>query len=215
MPEELAFQQRVGQRGTVDRHERSVGSAALAMNGLGHQFLARATFTSDQDRGFGVSDAGKLVEEFLHRRAGPEHLVKPFQALHLLAQYSHLFLQLMVSYSSLQSQREQIEFDWLGNEVVRPHSDRCHRRLQAAEGRHHDHRYVWAIGRDTFAQFRTAHPRHFEISQHDLIRLGLDQLQRFLWIGLPRAIEVPQLQVGFEHFAHTHDRHQRSGLVLA
>ena len=45
---QLAFNQLTRYSATVDGHKRRAGARALGMQGLGHQFFARPTFTSDQ-----------------------------------------------------------------------------------------------------------------------------------------------------------------------
>ena len=49
MPEELAFEQRFGNSGAVEGHERLARAGAVAVDGTGDQFLAGAALASDQD----------------------------------------------------------------------------------------------------------------------------------------------------------------------
>ena len=48
--EQLAFEQRLGDGGAVDRQERSGGPAAEVADRSGHHFLAGAGLAEDQDR---------------------------------------------------------------------------------------------------------------------------------------------------------------------
>ena len=55
--EQLGFDQSGRNRPAVDRHERLLGPRAHAMDGVGHQLLARAALAHDQHRGLGVRHA--------------------------------------------------------------------------------------------------------------------------------------------------------------
>src|SRR5436309_3196198 len=54
VPEELAFQKRVGHRGAIQRHEGAGGTAAALVDAAGYQLLASAALASDQHRHVGV-----------------------------------------------------------------------------------------------------------------------------------------------------------------
>ena len=73
--EELAFQQRFRQRSTIDRHERPVVAAAVAMNRPRHQFLARTAFTTDQHGRIRGSDLSNELKYFPHARTFANHIV--------------------------------------------------------------------------------------------------------------------------------------------
>ena len=67
--EQLAFQQRIGDRGAVDG-DQGMGSAdAILMNQLRHQFLASPGFPRDQDIAVGCGHAPNVGSQRLHRRA--------------------------------------------------------------------------------------------------------------------------------------------------
>ena len=63
MPEQLAFQERIGQRGAVDRHERPLARRLRWCRARATSFLAGAAFARDQHRGVGVGDLRQLVVE--------------------------------------------------------------------------------------------------------------------------------------------------------
>ena len=60
MPEQLGFQQVVGNRRAIDRDKRPVGPIAQRVERAREQLLARAAFTLEQHRGVGATDL--LVE---------------------------------------------------------------------------------------------------------------------------------------------------------
>ena len=64
--EQLAFQQRFGQGAAGDFDERLVAPAAAAMDGPGHQRLARAALAGDQHGGPGVGHGVDHVEDLQH-----------------------------------------------------------------------------------------------------------------------------------------------------
>ena len=55
--EELRLEQRFGNAGAVDRHERGFGARAGGVDGPGDDFLADAALAGDQDLGVGARDA--------------------------------------------------------------------------------------------------------------------------------------------------------------
>jgi hypothetical protein len=59
--------------------------------------------------------------------------------------------------------RERLDLDRLGDEVVRAGADRTHRRLERAERGEHQHRDVGAIRHHLFAELEPGHPLHVEI----------------------------------------------------
>ena len=50
VPEQLAFQQGFGQRGTVDHYERLIGPHAGSLQSLGHELFPRAAFALNENR---------------------------------------------------------------------------------------------------------------------------------------------------------------------
>jgi hypothetical protein len=64
---EFRFQQRLGQRSTVDLHERTIGSLALALNVVGQNLLAHASLAQDQNRGIRLTNRARQREHTLHR----------------------------------------------------------------------------------------------------------------------------------------------------
>ena len=72
MTEQLALQQIVRDRRTVHRHQRAGPAAAVLVQGLGHQFLARAALAGDQHRGLAGGHAADCVH-YLAKRLGATH----------------------------------------------------------------------------------------------------------------------------------------------
>ena len=49
MAEQLALQERLGQRAAIHRDEGTLGALAVVVNGAGHQLFARAALALDED----------------------------------------------------------------------------------------------------------------------------------------------------------------------
>ena len=67
--EELALQERLGERRAVDGDERAAGARARRVDGARERALARAGLADDEHRRLGVRHARGDVEDLAHRRA--------------------------------------------------------------------------------------------------------------------------------------------------
>ena len=93
---------------------------------------------------------------------------------------------------ALQRQRQRVEVERLGDEVVGAGADGADRGLQAAEGGDHHHRDVGAVGDDALAQLEAAHARHVEVGEHHVEVLGAAPARRPRRpSGAPRGCEAP------------------------
>jgi hypothetical protein len=75
VPEQLAFQQRLCQRGAINCHERLIGAFAVLMQGAGGQFFPGAALAGDEHRRIGGRGFGNKLINLLHRRAFANHVV--------------------------------------------------------------------------------------------------------------------------------------------
>jgi hypothetical protein len=64
--EELALEQRLGNRRAVDRQEGSVAARAVLVHGARHELLARAALADQQDVGIAGCDAADELADLLH-----------------------------------------------------------------------------------------------------------------------------------------------------
>ena len=74
MAEQLALEQRLGQRGAVDRDEGGRGPRAVAMDRVRRELLARAALAQDQDRRLRGRDPRDELVDLAHRRALADHV---------------------------------------------------------------------------------------------------------------------------------------------
>ena len=72
--EKLAFHQVFGNRGTVDRNQRAVGTRTAAMDCPSDQLFARAAFATQQHAPRRGTHTVDLVFEFLHHSALADQL---------------------------------------------------------------------------------------------------------------------------------------------
>jgi hypothetical protein len=70
--EELALDERGGQRGAVHRDERAVAPRAVRVKGAGEQFLAGAGLPEEQHGRAGVGDLANLLEGRVESGAPPD-----------------------------------------------------------------------------------------------------------------------------------------------
>ena len=76
MPKQLAFEQPLRHRRTVDRHKGMAAPRALVVQGTRHQFLARAAFALNQDGTAGGGQALQEAKQALHHGTFAEQLAK-------------------------------------------------------------------------------------------------------------------------------------------
>ena len=86
MAEQLALDQRLGQRPAVDRDERLVGPQAVLMHGPGDQLLAGAGFAQDQHGRVRRRDLLDQPLDLLHAAAAADQLGLAFDPLELVRQ---------------------------------------------------------------------------------------------------------------------------------
>ncbi len=94
--EELALEERVGERAAVLRHEAALLARARIMDGARDEVLARAGLAGEQHRRVGLGDLLHHVEDALHGGARAHQLVEAVAALHLAAQVEVLGAQALV-----------------------------------------------------------------------------------------------------------------------
>ena len=128
MAEQLAFQQRLGQGGAVDLHERPVGAQAVVVDRAGDQLLAGAALAADQHGGVAVGDLLDEPVHLLHRVALADHVVHVEPRLELasqpdvfVAQRRPLRLDHLVQLDRLGDHRgDDVEQPQPGVEIIRP-----------------------------------------------------------------------------------------------
>ena len=104
--EQLAFQQRFGQRRAGDRHERLAGAIPGVVDGAGHQFLAGAALPADQHRAAQARNLLHQLENRMHLRAFADDVVKVILLVQPLPQDGVFPLQVLDLDDALHQQRD-------------------------------------------------------------------------------------------------------------
>ena len=166
--EELGFQQGVGNRGAVERHERLGDARTDLVNRLRDQLLARAGLAAHQHGRHGRRRLLDHLIDLAHLDAGADHLAERAALLELPAEDAH-FAQRVVSLDDLvQQDLHALRIDRLGEVVVRADFDRFHRRLDGSLRRHEYHGQVELVLLfQLFQQVEAAQAGHDQIAQHD------------------------------------------------
>ena len=201
--EQLALEQRLGHRRAVDRDERARLAPAALVQRARDELLAGAALAGDQHGRVGLGDAVDQVADLPHRRARADDLARQRAAVDLLAQPLDLGAQRAVLHRALERERELLDLERLGDEVVGAGADRRDRGLDAAERGDHDDRHVGPVGGDALAQLEAVHAAHVEVGDDDVEVLVLEQRQRFVGRRLPRRLEAGAAQRGFQRLAQT------------
>ena len=199
--EQLALEQRLGQRRAVDRDERPARAPPLLVQRARDQLLAGAALARDQHRRVGGRGAQQGVVHAPHRRAaaderraGQAGLVGIAGRVGGQAQAPHLGAQAVIAHRARQRQSDRLDLERLGHEVVGAGADRRDRGLQAAErGDHHDRR-VGAVGRDPRRDVQARDPRHVQIDDDRVEVRLVEQRQRRLARRARRDLEAPRAQ---------------------
>jgi hypothetical protein len=137
MSEELALQQRFRDARAVDGEEGAVGPRTLGVHGTRGQLLTGSALPLEQHGPVSACDATKVVEQSRHHVASADHSVEVRYA-HRFTVPAQLVAQPPVLEYSGHTDREVVEVEWLGQEIVRPLLQRPHRLIYRAEGGDHD-----------------------------------------------------------------------------
>ena len=137
--EELALQQRFRQRAAVDRNKGHARPRTVRMNGPGHEFLPGSAFPADQHVALGVRHLTDDLEHLLNGLALPDDLRQGRLASDLSFQEQVLggetpFLQRVPN-----DELDLLDFEGLGQVVVRPHLHGFHGRLRRCKRRNNQH----------------------------------------------------------------------------
>jgi len=76
MPEQLAFQQRVGHGRAVERNEWTLAARATLMKCAGHQFLPSSALTRDEHRRLALATPSTRPAHAAKRRALPQDVLE-------------------------------------------------------------------------------------------------------------------------------------------
>ncbi len=146
MTEELAFEQRFGQRGAGDVHERMTRPIARVVDDLGREVLAGAALAHEQHRGRRAHRY--FLEQRAHARDRGAHADDPVEAVRLRlarAQGPHLAAQARRLERFLDQHRDFVDVERLVGVVIRAVLHRLDRVVHARVRRQHDDQRVGVV----------------------------------------------------------------------
>ena len=138
--EQLAFDQRLGEGGAVQRYKRAVPPSAVVMQGLGDQFLAGAALTGDQHRCPAVGDLFDLAVNLLHWPTFADEVVKRISLSHLCTQLFDFAFELLRVERAVHDDPEFFDVERLREIVCRPQLHGIDRRFHGLRAGQHDDR---------------------------------------------------------------------------
>ncbi len=180
--EDLALEQRLGNRGAVDRHERHLRARAQLVDGLRDQLLAGARLAPDEHRCLRRRGLLDRLVDLPHLRAVADHLAERAVLAKLLPQDLHLAQRVLALDDLVEEDLQALRLDRLGQED--------------------DDRQRVAFVLEHAQQLEAAHARHDEVADDDRRSERGDTLKRFLAVrrGIgrepPGAHEFGQAKAG-------------------
>src|SRR5205823_10148783 len=114
--EELALQQRLGERGAVHDDERTGLPPPAVVEGSGDELLAGTRLARDQHGGVGVHDPIEQIVEPSHRRAGAEQRPETPGLFDRTAEPLYLVAERAVLDRAAEREREGVHLERLGHE---------------------------------------------------------------------------------------------------
>src|SRR3954468_24613893 len=142
MTEQLALEQRLGQRRAMDGHEwPGPVSGGRLMDRLGDLLLSRPRFSLDQDGGRGLRDVPDEFENVEHARTLTEDVPERVPLADLGPEGGQFVLQGPLAQGALDQQAEMLRVGRLGQEIVGTHPHRLHGFINTAMARGYDDGY--------------------------------------------------------------------------
>jgi len=144
--EQLAFEQRLGQRGAVDAHQGPAAAGGVLVDRLGHQLFAGAGLAGDEHRRVAAGHAADELVNRLHRGAAADDALAPVGARERGLQLAHLARQAPVLERAIDRHRHRLGLQGFDEVVVSAGLDGTDRARRAGVGGDDDDRHVDAAG---------------------------------------------------------------------
>lgn len=177
--EELALEEGLGDRRTVDCGERFVAPRAVVVHCPGRQLFAGAALAEDHHRRRRIGNLSNHVDDLAHaRRAGDDPLHA--KAIVELPLEAGVLLEDLVALAGLAHCHEDLLLvERLGHVVEGPELDRFDRRVDGAMGGDDDDRRLGRQFRQGPEQLDAIHPGHLQVRDHHVGRDLGDRRQGF------------------------------------
>jgi hypothetical protein len=180
VPEQLALQQPLWQRRTVDHHKGPLRPAAAAVDGVADELFARAGRSGDQHEGFGGGDGVDQLVDALHLGGRPDQGLVVVAVLQTGPQALDLHLQPAGVQGTLKHDHQLVPPHGL-DEVVGGAS--AHGRngvLDRAVAGHDHNGEVGIDGLEAVEQLVSVHSGHLDVGEDEVRTVAGHPLQRLL-----------------------------------
>jgi hypothetical protein len=164
--------------------------------------LACAALAGDEHRCVGIDDLLHDLSEGDHRRAGADQIVEAARLIERAREELDLSAERSMLRGARHRERERIDLERLGDEVIGSRADRSDRGLETAEGGDDDDRKILASGDDPLTQLESVHRAHVEIGDHAVERLRLRQGEGVGGRHTRHAVEALLAQTAHDQIAH-------------
>ena len=192
--EELGLEERLRDRGAVQRQEGPVRAGAQSVDPPGDEFLPRAAFPGDQDVHPGRGDEADLSQYLFHRAGGSDDPLDPERPAGLLAEPLDLPAHPALLERLEDGGPQTGNLHGLEEEIRGAGAHRLDRPLDGAVGRQDDHRDVRDLLRDVTEHLEAGQARHPQVGDDDVTPLGLDARQSFPRVGEGEHVEAVAAQ---------------------
>ena len=189
--EDLALEQRLGNRGAVDRDERKRRARTELMDRLRHELLARARFAGDEHRRLGRRRLLDHLIDLPHLRTVADERAERAVLAELASQRLHLAHRLQALDDLVEQDFQALDIDRLGQVVVRAFFHRLDGGVDGSLRRQQQRRHVGALLRQRAQQRESVHARHHEIGDDDGGAERRHFFERLLAVGGRLGDETP------------------------
>ena len=172
VPEELALDERLGDRAEVDGHERSVGPRGSEVDRPGHELLPGARLALHQGRHVAHRDRRHRLVDPVHRGALPHEPAARRAVVHELAERAVRVLEPRVLAPQadpldrvLEHPPHEIEVHGLEDEVAGAGPHRLDRGLEGCLAREDERLDVGLVGLQSSEELEPVDPGHVDVGQ--------------------------------------------------
>ena len=193
VPEDLALEQRLGNRRAVDRHERKRRARAQLVDRLGDELLAGARLTRDQHRGQRRRGLLDHPVDGPDTRAVADDLAERAGLAQLPPEVPHLAQRVLPLDRLLQEDLQPLRIDRLAQVVVGPFLDRLDGGFHGALRGEENQRQVRQLVLQRAQQLHPSHPRHHHVADDDGGAEAGHFTEALLAVGGLLGLETPGL----------------------
>jgi hypothetical protein len=200
VPEDLALEQRLGNRRAVDRHIRRARPRTELVDRLRHQLLAGSRFAADEDRGVGRCRLLDRAVDLPHPGAVADEPPEAAVLAQLAAQHLHLAQRLLPLHDLVEQDPQPLRIDRLGQVVVGAGLDGLDGGLDGPLRGEDDQRHVRVLVLQRVQQLQAVHARHHEVRDDDRRAERRHLLERLLAVRRAVGVKAPRPhQLGQPH----------------